>query len=133
MKSIVDSMKSDHPWVDCHSIRYAYEKYICSLIEARLQAERDSAAAAVATASQNPGGRRKGSTKLSRRELELRLLKMKNDIAFEYSNALHDAKALGCSVRKGFMSQLICEKKIANGIAVVINIPGLIIFSRAQR
>ena len=51
VKSIVDFMKSDHPWVDCHLIRYAYEKYICSLIEGRLQAERDSAAAAVAAAS----------------------------------------------------------------------------------
>ena len=50
-KSIVDSMKSDHHWVYRHSIRYAYEKYICSLIEARLQADRDSAAAAVAAAS----------------------------------------------------------------------------------
>ena len=133
VKSIVDSMKSDHPWVDRHSIRYAYKKYICSLIEARLQAERDSAAAAVAVASQNPGGRPKGSTKLSRRELELQLLKTKTEIASEYSNALHDAKALGCSVRKGFMSQLIREKKIANGIAVVINIPASTIFSRAQR
>ena len=71
--------------------------------------------------------------KLSRRELELRLLKMKNDIAFEYSNGLYDAKALGCSLRKGFMSQLIREKKIANGIAVVINNPASTIFSCAQR
>ena len=107
--------------------------YICSLIEARLQAERDSAVAAVVVASQNPGWRPKVSMKLSKRELELRLLKMKNEIAFEYSNALHDAKALSCSVRKGFISQLICEKKIANGIAVVINIPGSRIFSLAKR
>jgi len=134
VKSIVDSMKSDHPWVDRHSIRYAYEKYVYGLNVARLQAERDSDAAAVAAAAGlNPGGRPKGSTLVSRREMELRLLKTKNEIAFEYSNALNDAKALGCSVRKGFMSQLIREKKIANGIAADIKIPASTIYSRAQR
>ena len=61
-------MKSDQPWIDRHAINYAYEKYVLKLKCDKLQKERDEALAAAD--SSNIDGRPKGSTKVSKGEME---------------------------------------------------------------
>ena len=129
VKEIVENMKDDHPWVTRNTIRHALEKYKFKLKETALQRERDEAA----RAQYNTGGRPKGTTKLSKREFEVNLIHCKNEITDEYQSALNDAKALGACVRKGFMDQLIREKKLAHGIPLDVKISPSTIYSRECR
>ena len=129
VKEIVENMKGDHPWVTRNTIRHALEKYKFKLKETALQRERDEAAAS----QYNTGGRPKGTTKLSKREFDVNLIQCKNEITAEYQSALNDAKALGTCVRKGFMDQLIREKKLAHGISLDVKISPSTIYSRVCR
>ena len=72
-------------------------------------------------------------TKLSKREAEMRLLKAKHEIVYEYLTALKATKSVVVVVRKGFMQQLIRETKLSNGIPIDTNISTPTIYSRLQR
>ena len=116
-------MQKDYRWINRNSINFAYEKFVRdrTYFDGPI---RDMETATVRSEDdKNIGGRPKGATMKSKRDMKVALREALNEISTSYKKEIDIARTLGFqAVKKGCLDKIIEQKKkefsIPDGIEI---------------
>ena len=117
VKKILGDMSKDYPWLNRNVINFSYEKYIRN--KKCFDPVGISGSSAVVSAK---NGRPKGTTDRAKHELKVALRDALNAIAVEFEKEKNIAKALGPTMKRGCLEELISQKRAEYGIPADIKI-----------